>query len=351
MITISLAFGNEAGFGMTTKLNMNLKPIYVVTFGLLSLGAMAQAPAPVATPPGIPDSAGMATPQRPDKDKLSVAAGVSYASGVTNDLAARYGLDPKTDIDLAKMIQAFSNVFVGGAGATARDDAGKVMEQQANYQRVQTQEAIKKMTEAAPQTKAASDKFMETIANEAGVTKLASGVVYKVLKQGDGATPALQDSVKVTFKLTLIDGTEVTEVDHRQLAVTPNSLTKGFAQAIQLMKTGSHWIVYVPYEQGFDDKPQFQDARRGYKVPPYSALVFDVELEEVQPHPPAAAAMAPAPNGQPTTPSVTSSSIVRVPSAEDLKKGEQPRVMTQAEVEAAQKEAMQKQATNAPAAH
>jgi FKBP-type peptidyl-prolyl cis-trans isomerase len=336
--------GNDAGFRTKMNLNMKLKQFCLLMAGLLPLGAMAQGPAPTMMPPG----AGLnPAPEavKPDKDNFSLAAGIYYAGKATNEMASQLGVDVKTDIDLAKLVLAFSNAVAGTPGTMAFTDASKVMQQQYNFQKGLTQEVIKKMTDAGPQTKAASDKFMETITSAPDVTKLASGVAYKVLKQGDGEMPAMQDIVTVSFKLSLIDGSEVTSVEHRQMSLTPTAITAGLAQAMQSMKAGSHWIVYVPYTQGFDDKPQIPDAKRGYKVPPYSALVFDTELESVQHHPsaPPTSLSAPAP-GPTTMPNVTSSSIVRVPSAEDMKKGEQPRVLTDAEVEAARKEAMQKAA-------
>jgi len=319
--------------------------------GLWSIGAMAQDKAPKpAAPPNPPGAVPAMTPPTapPDKDKLSAAAGAYFARTVTNELVRQLGIDARTDVDLGKMLQAFSNVVVGAAGAMTPDDAGKVLQEQFTYQKGLAQEEIKKMTDAAPQTKAASEKFMQTIEASPGVTKVASGVVYKVIKQGDGEMPAAQDGVTISFKATLPDGTDVLDVEHRPMqTLTPPPFTAGLSQALELMKTGSHWMVYVPYTQAFNDKPQVPDAKRGYKIPPFSALVFDVELESVQHHaaPPPTMNMGQmsAPAGVPM-PNVTSSSIVRVPSAEDMKKGEQPRVLTDAEVEAARKEAMQKAA-------
>jgi hypothetical protein len=147
------------------------------------------------------------------------------------------------------------------------------------------------------------------------------------------------------------------------------------------MKAGSHWMVYLPYPQAYGEKPGIADPKHGWKVGPYSALIFDIELETVQKKPglaptrlppginslppginplpprattpaaaapvpaaaapvPAAAAPVPAaaapplPVGMVSVP-VTSSGIVRVPSAEEIQKGDKPRIMTDAEIEAA----------------
>jgi FKBP-type peptidyl-prolyl cis-trans isomerase len=142
-----------------------------------------------------------------------------------------------------------------------------------------------------------------------------------------------------------------------------------------MMKAGSHWKIYLPYLQAYGEKSAVQDPRHGFKVGPDSELIFDVELESIRPSPPARG-MPPGMGGAPmaTTPGVTatpqpahppmnttppgavvsmpvtSSGIVRVPSAAEAEKGEKPRVMTDAEVEAAKQEAAKQEAAKQEAA-
>ena len=336
---------------------MKLNEVVFLVAGLLSFTATAQPTAPTMLPTpagGLSNAmpAMLPPPVAPDKDLLSTAVGVYYAHTMTNELAGKLGVDAKADLDFNKLLQNFSNYVMGVSGTISYEDAGKVLQQQFTYQRSLAQEEIKKMTDAGPQTKLASEKFIDGIEGQPGMTKLASGVVYKVIKDGNGDSPAAQDGATVSFKATKIDGTEVASIDHKTVPLTPTAITPGLSQALQLMKVGAHWMVYLPYSQAFDDKPQFQDAKHGFKLPPYSALIFDVTLEGVQ-HRPAApppGATSPGTTATPAMPqNVTSSSIVRVPSAEDMKKGEQPRVLTDEEVRAAQKEAMDKARTNAAA--
>jgi hypothetical protein len=132
------------------------------------------------------------------------------------------------------------------------------------------------------------------------------------------------------------------------------------------MNSGSHWKVYLPYTQAYGTNAGIADPRHAFKVGPYSALIFDVELESVQrrPAPPVMrqpapgnpAAPAPArgmgtpPPAAMATPPQTTSGIVRVPSSEEAAKGEQPHVMTDAEIAEAKAAAEAKAKAEAEAA-
>ncbi len=336
--------------------------------GLLSSGAMAQ---PAAVPPAnanpAPAHPTLAPPAEvkpavaPDKGQLSDAVGVYYANNMKNDLMGKLGLEPKVDLDLDRLFAAYSNVLAGSATTLNTQEAIKVLQQQQAYEKGRVQEEVKKITAMGPENKAKGEKFMDDIEKAPGVTKLASGLVYKVIKEGEGVKPAATDMATVSFRATLVDGTEVWKMEHASIPVTHQLIPPGVTEALTLMKAGSHWTVYLPYPQAYGEKPGISDPKRGFKVGPFSALIFDLELESVQPRP-APPAGAPAgmrsggpmtmPPGTPVTPPVTtvsppvtSSSIVRVPSAEEMQRGEKPRVMTDAEIEAAKKAAQ----TNAPA--
>ena len=136
-----------------------------------------------------------------------------------------------------------------------------------------------------PENKAKGEKFMDDIDKTPGVTKLASGLVYKVIKEGEGVKPAATDMATVSFHATLVDGTEVWKMEHASIPVTHQLIPPGVTEALTLMKAGSHWTVYLPYPPAYGEKPGISDPRHGYKVGPFSALNFDLELESVQPRP------------------------------------------------------------------
>lgn len=341
--------------------------------GLVSSGAMAQAPATPATntangsnftvqlaPPNKPAAPTNAAPAvAPDKGELSYAVGVYYANSMRNDLISKLGLEPKEDLDMGRFFAAYSNAVAGATTTMTSPEAIKILMQQQAYEKEQVPVETNKLMAMAPENKAKGEKFMDEMAGKPNVVRLADGVVYTVTKQGDGVKPTTNDMVTVTFRATLIDGKEVWKVEHAAVPVAHKLIPPGITEVLPQMKAGSHWMVYLPYAQAYGENPALPDPRRGFKVGPDSALIFDLELESVQPRPAPPTGMPPGmgagqrpggpmmmpPNtpvtppgaGAPVTPPVTSSSIVRVPSAEEMANGEKPRVLTDAEVEAAKK--------------
>jgi FKBP-type peptidyl-prolyl cis-trans isomerase len=341
--------------------------------GLLSFGAAAQVnrPAtntpPVAGPPAPPAiSAEVKPAEPPDKKELSHALGIYYSQGVTNNMINTMGLDLKNDVDLAVFLEAFSNVVASVPMEMNIEELRKVLRQQDAYHKDKLDAETRKVTATGPENKAKGDKFMEDMAATTNIVKLASGVLYKVIKDGDGIKPRSVDVATLSFRATLIDNTEVWKIEKLPVKVSDPLLPAGVKEVLTMMKAGSHWMVYLPYPQAYGDKPGIPDAKRGFRVGPYSALIFDLEVESVQPMPGSPmmppgmmppAGMTPPPAAPPTgavptitslPPPVTTSAIVRVPSAAETERGEKPRYVTDAEIEAAKAEAAKKAMTNAP---
>ena len=129
------------------------------------------------------------------------------------------------------------------------------------------------------------EDFLITKTAEEGVITLPSGLRYKILSEGTGAKPQATDRVKAHYHGTLIDGTVFdSSVDRGEpLEIGVNQVIPGWTEALQLMPVGSKWELYIPFNLAYG--PQGSQA-----IPPYSALVFQVELLEVLP---AAPQMAP----------------------------------------------------------
>ena len=109
------------------------------------------------------------------------------------------------------------------------------------------------------------------------VTVLPSGLMYKVIETGQGATPAASDSVKVHYRGTLIDGTVFdSSYDRGTPATFPvNRVIAGWVEALQLMTEGSKWELYIPSELAYGR------AGAGGDIAPNCALIFEVELIEI----------------------------------------------------------------------
>lgn len=119
--------------------------------------------------------------------------------------------------------------------------------------------------------------FLEENAKREGVVTLPSGLQYEVITEGNGKKPSATDRVKCHYEGTLTDGTLF---DSSVKRGTPavfgvNQVIKGWVEALQLMSEGAKWKLYIPYDLGYGAQGA------GEMIPPYSTLVFEVELIEV----------------------------------------------------------------------
>ena len=112
-----------------------------------------------------------------------------------------------------------------------------------------------------------------------GVTTTASGLQYEVVSNGNGPKPTMEDVVSVNYRGTLIDGKEFDSSFKRgQPAQLPvNRWIPGFQEVLQLMPVGSKWKVYIPSNLAYGAQGAGED------IPPYSVLVFDLELVQIMP--------------------------------------------------------------------
>lgn len=178
----------------------------------------------------------------------------------------------------------------------------------------------------AEKNKKAGEAFLAENKTKPGVVTLPSGLQYKVLKDGAGDSPKATDRVKVTYRGTLLDGTEFdSSAKHgdkpAEFAVT--GVIKGWTEALQLMKPGAKWQLFIPADLAYGD-----GGWRG--IPPGATLLFEMELVSAQAPPPPAAS-------QPVT-----SDIIKVPSAEEMQKGAKIETIKAEDVEKLMKQEQQK---------
>jgi FKBP-type peptidyl-prolyl cis-trans isomerase len=175
--------------------------------------------------------------------------------------------------------------------------AGKPQLTQDQVKDVMTQfekDMEQKQKAAGEKNKADGTKFLEDNKKKEGVKTTASGLEYKVLKEGTGAQPKATDMVTVNYRGTLIDGTEFDSSYKRgQPATFPlNGVIKGWTEGLQLMKAGSKYQFFVPSNLAYGERAV------GGDIAPNATLIFEVELLEVKPPAtPAPPASAPAPQG------------------------------------------------------
>ena len=126
--------------------------------------------------------------------------------------------------------------------------------------------------------KAKGKAYLDKISKQAGVMKDPSGFYYVILKKGTGATPTMNDTVKLHYHGTLIDGTVFdSSVDRGQPTSFPmNGVIKGFSGGLTKCQVGGKVRIYIPSELGYGDNP-----RPGGKIPG-DTLIFECELLEIQ---------------------------------------------------------------------
>ena len=121
-------------------------------------------------------------------------------------------------------------------------------------------------------------KFLAENHKKEGIITLPSGLQYKVLIEGSGKKPTTGDTVTVNYRGTLIDGTEFDSSYKRGQPATfkVNGVIGGWTQALQLMKEGSKWQLFIPPDLAYGERGG------GRNIPPNSTLIFEVELISVQ---------------------------------------------------------------------
>lgn len=127
------------------------------------------------------------------------------------------------------------------------------------------------------ETKEEGEKYLSENAKKDGVISTPSGLQYSVIKEGSGKKPKATDKVKCHYEGFLIDGTVFDSSVQRGEPATfgLNQVIAGWTEGLQLMAEGAKYRFFIPYQLGYGAQGA------GMAIPPYAALIFDVELLEV----------------------------------------------------------------------
>jgi FKBP-type peptidyl-prolyl cis-trans isomerase FklB len=264
-------------------------------FGILALG-LAAGIAQAADNP----SADAKNPFKDEREKVSYALGISYGTGWK-----------RAELDLD--VDAISKGMKDAAGTSALLSENEAREILMKYQKDHQQEMQAKQADRqkklGDKNRAEGEAFLAKNKTAPSVITLPSGLQYKVLADGPkgGDNPKADDMVNVKYRGTLIDGTEFDSSEKpgrpSPASFQANRVISGWTEALQLMKPGDKWQLFIP--PGLAYKEHGSPPNIG----PEAVLIFEVELVSSS-HP------APPPPPQPLT-----SDIIKVPSAEELKKG------------------------------
>lgn len=244
-------------------------------------------------------------------DSLSYAAGVNATRGLLNFVQQSYqvdtaymenfirgykdalamGINPRTTaysagMEIAKMVE--KRVYPGTKEElkSANDSISHALFQQGFMASLASDTTFFTAKAAEDYQKealsGAGEKFLAENAKKPGVKVLPSGLQYKVITEGHGEVPKASDEVEVIYEGRLIDGKVFDSTSkHGQKTdkFKAGNLIKGWTEALTTMPVGSKWQLYIPQELAYG-------ARQAGQIPPYSALVFDLELVSiVQPEP------------------------------------------------------------------
>ncbi|PYI81830.1 MAG: peptidylprolyl isomerase [Verrucomicrobia bacterium] len=260
---------------------------------------------------------------------------VSYSMGVNIGTAWKR---QDVEVDLDTVVRGIKDAMGGNKTLLTEEEMRTVMTAFQTELRTKQQE---KRTQLAEKNKAEGEVFLAANKTKPGVITLPSGLQYKILKEGTGPKPGTNDEVTVNYRGMLIGGTEFdsSEKAGKPATFRVTGVIKGWTEAVQLMNAGSKWQLFIPSELAY---AQFG---RGLQIGPNAALIFDIELLSFKSRPPPAAAAQPglpatSPNGPPTP--VVSSDIIKVPSAEEFKKGAKIEVIKAEDLEKLSKPAEKK---------
>ena len=199
-------------------------------------------------------------------DKVSYALGMGIGRQL-NDMGAE-------NLNIDDFAQAIKDVLAGGKtqldGHEAQAIVQDFFQKQEEKQRATAAERHKAQKEQGEQYLAENGK-------KDGVVTLPSGLQYQVLQEGNGRKPKATDQVKCHYEGMLVDGTLFdSSIQRGEPATFPlNGVIAGWTEGLQLMQEGAKYRFFIPYHLGYGERGA------GASIPPFAALVFDVELIEV----------------------------------------------------------------------
>ena len=199
-------------------------------------------------------------------DKVSYALGI----GIGHQLANMGG----QELNIDDFAQAVKDVL-GGKELKIKSSEAQMIVQE--FFAAQEQKINKQREEAGKMAKEAGEKYLAENAKKDGVVVLPSGLQYLVLKEGNGKKPSAKDSVKCHYEGVLIDGTVFdSSVQRGEPAVFGlQQVIAGWTEGLQLMQEGAKYRFFIPYRLAYGE------GGAGGSIPPYAALIFDVELIQV----------------------------------------------------------------------
>ena len=199
------------------------------------------------------------------QEKVGYAIGMNIATNM---------MQQKIDVDADQLAAGLTAVLKGEKTVLTKEEMGQVL---TAFQQEMQQKKMAEMAAEAAKNEKLGQAYLEKNGKLDGVVTLDSGLQYKVIKAGTGASPKVDSKVQVHYRGTLLNGTEFDSSYKRgEPASFPvNGVIPGWTEALQLMKEGAKWQLVIPAKLAY--------AERGAPpmIPPNATLIFDVELLKI----------------------------------------------------------------------
>ena len=230
-------------------------------------------------------SCGKAESEKPAAKKEITEADLKTEDAKTSySLGFSMGQSFKKDeitVDLSVFRKGLEDGYAGGKQLLGEEEIKETMTAFQRKMRTKRQAEYKKRMEErkkqGEENKEKGKAFLEANKLKEGVVTTESGLQYKILKKGTGASPKATDTVKCNYRGTTIDGKEFDSSYKRGEPATfaLNRVIKGWTEGLQLMKVGGKWQFFVPPELAYGERGA------GHNIGPNEVLIFEVELLEI----------------------------------------------------------------------
>lgn len=227
------------------------------------LPAASQRPRPAGARPAAP-----AANDAEFQQQVSYALGRNFAQNLQ---------DNEIELDLDALVAGISDALHGAKPKWTDEQLQPTM---MRFSQQMQQKAMARITRMATKNKQEADAFFAQNAKREGVQTTPSGLQYRVLKESDGPSPTMNDTIRCNYRGTLLNGTEFDSSLRRgqpaEFTIAPG-LIAGWIEALQKMHVGEKWQLFVPPSLAYEMDPP------GAPIEPNSALIFEIELLDILP--------------------------------------------------------------------
>jgi len=209
----------------------------------------------------LPASGTKQTANKPTQAEL-----YSYAIGL--EMGGRFR-SSSTALNIESLVSGIQDGLGGAKPKYDRAACGQALQQ---LQALMSSKAMAQQQQVGAENQKRGEAYLAENLTKEGVKVTPSGLQYKVLKAGTGATPGPNDKVRCNYRGTLIDGREFDASNGTPIEFAVQRVIGGWTEALQLMKVGGKWQLYIPADLAYGNE------QRGPLITPGSTLVFDIEL-------------------------------------------------------------------------